>query len=370
MSQNTQTLTQTVQKPAAPKLKIFGNLLTEVIRKDLCVGCGACVTACPVHVIEMKDVPGKDQQPTLVGKCILCELCYYQCPMVPPLPSDKDVFGREKNEAENFGVTIKCYSARAKKEEILKIGTDGGVVTSLLACGLQTGLIDSAVVSGVSPTEPWKAVPEVVTSVDELLKHAGTRYTVSPTLLGLWSAVEGYFKQEVAVVGTPCQIKAVRKMQKTPKGALKYGLRTALTIGLFCMESFYYDQLIKKYLPQKTDISKISKFNIKKGKFLVDANGQRVLEVPLAEVKPYARENCHQCGDFTAELADISVGGVGSPEGWSTVIVRTEVGKKIFDATVEAGFIEYKPIEEVKPGTVSIEKLAKTKREQVTTSKS
>ncbi len=370
MSQNVQTSTETAPKPAAPKLKIFGNLLTEVIRKNLCVGCGACVAVCPVRVIEMKDVEGKDQQPTLVGKCILCELCYYQCPMIPPSVGEKDIFGREKNEKENFGVMLECYSARSKKEEVLKVAQDGGVVTSLLAHGLQAGLIDSAVVSGVSPKDPWKAEPEVVISADELLKKAGTRYTVSPTLLGLWSAVEGFSKHEVAIVGTPCQIRAVRKMQKTFKGALKYGLRTALTIGLFCMESFYHDQLIKTYLPQKTDISKISKFQIKRGKFIVDSEGQRVLEVPLAEVKAYARENCHHCDDLTAELADISVGSIGSPDGWSTVIIRTEMGKKIFDSAVEAGFIEHKPIEEVKPGVASIEKISKMKKEQSATSKS
>lgn len=364
MSQNVQASTQTVQKPPAPKLKVFGNLLIEVVRKNLCVGCGACVAACPVYVVEMKDAPGKDQQPALTGRCILCELCYHQCPVIPPLPNEEEVFGRRRNENESFGVMIGCCSARSRKEEILKVAQDGGVVTSLLAYGLQEDLLDSAVVSGMSVNEPWKPQPEVVTSIDELLKTAGTRYTVSPTLMGLWSAVEGSFKHKVAVVGTPCQIKAVRKMQKTFKGALKLGFRTALTVGLFCMESFYYDGLIKNYLSQKTDISKISKFDIKKGRFLVDSGDQRVTDVPLAEVKPYARENCHICDDLTAELADISVGSVGSPKGWSTVIIRTDVGKKIFDGAAEAGFIEYKPIEEVKPGIISVDKLSKMKKEQ------
>ena len=366
MSQNTQTTTQTDKKPV-PRLKLFGNLLTEVVKKNLCVGCGACAAVCPVNVVEMTNVSGKDQQPTLTGKCILCEICYYQCPAIEPLPELGEIFGREKNENESFGVMIGCYSAKAKKEEIIKVAQDGGIVTGLLAYGLQADLLDSAVVSGVDDAEPWKAVPKVATSFNELLEHAGTRYTTSPTLMGLWHAVEGSFKEKVAVVGTPCQIKATRKMQKTPKAALRYGSKTVLTVGLLCMESFYHDTLIKEYLKEKTDLSKISRCNIRKGKFIVDSGGQRVIDVPLSEVKQYARDNCHSCTDFTAELADISVGSVGSPEGWSTVIIRTDTGKKIFDGATEAGFIEYKPIEEVKPGIISVEKLSKIKKERCPT---
>ena len=33
--------------------------------------------------------------------------------------------------------------------------------------------------------------------------------------------------------------------------------------------------------------------------------------------------------DFTSELSDISVGSVGSEEGWSTIIVRTDKGLEL-----------------------------------------
>jgi len=350
---------KTVVKP-----KIFGTLLTEVIRKDRCSGCGACVSVCPPGIITMKPVAGKDEQPTLAGKCILCEYCYYQCPWTEPQPSDMDVFGRPRSETEEVGVVLASYSAKATKDEILKVASDGGVVTSLLAYMLQNGLADAAVVSGLSEKEIWKPEPKVVFSVEELLKAAGTRYTVSPTLIGLSSAVDEYAKNKVVVVGTPCQIRAVRKMQFSRHGAYKYGSKVTLTIGLFCMESFYYDRLIKEYLPQKTDLSKISKFSIRKGKFIVEAGGAKVVDVALNEVKAYARGSCHFCTDFTAELADISVGSVGSPDGWSTVLVRSVKAKDIFDEAVNAGFIECKPLDQVKPGLTSVLKLSKSKKEK------
>ncbi|GAI82364.1 unnamed protein product, partial [marine sediment metagenome] len=47
--------------------------------------------------------------------------------------------------------------------------------------------------------------------------------------------------------------------------------------------------------------------------------------------------SCQYCKDYSAEFADISVGSVGKPEeGWNSVIIRTDVGKKLFDEGVSA----------------------------------
>jgi len=65
--------------------------------------------------------------------------------------------------------------------------------------------------------------------------------------------------------------------------------------------------------------------------------------------------------DYTAELADISVGSVGSEEGWSTVFVRTERGEEVVRGAVEKGYIEVMKME--RAGLESIRKLAKRKKE-------
>jgi CBS domain-containing protein len=52
------------------------------------------------------------------------------------------------------------------------------------------------------------------------------------------------------------------------------------------------------------------------------------------------------CTDFTAELADISVGGAYPLEGWSTVIVRTKAGEDFFFRAVEEGILNVQPIED------------------------
>jgi coenzyme F420-reducing hydrogenase beta subunit len=43
-------------------------------------------------------------------------------------------------------------------------------------------------------------------------------------------------------------------------------------------------------------------------------------------------ERCCDCPDFTAKYSDISVGSVGSDDGYSTVIVRSDIGEKLFES--------------------------------------
>ena len=39
---------------------------------------------------------------------------------------------------------------------------------------------------------------------------------------------------------------------------------------------------------------------------------------------------CHFRPDYAAEYADLSFGGIGAKEGWTTVITRTPIGRAIF----------------------------------------
>jgi coenzyme F420 hydrogenase subunit beta len=104
----------------------------------------------------------------------------------------------------------------------------------------------------------------------------------------------------------------------------------------------------------------VSKFSIK-GKDLIVSEEDEPLRIPLDEIKSYVGEGCLVCTDYTAELADVSVGSVGSEDGWSTVFVRTEMGEELVNAAAEKGYVEVKDIEE--KGLESIRKLARSKQE-------
>ncbi len=49
--------------------------------------------------------------------------------------------------------------------------------------------------------------------------------------------------------------------------------------------------------------------------------------------------NCLRCTDYTCRFADISVGGLGSEDGFNTIVVRTEKGMEVFEGALKAGYI-------------------------------
>jgi len=162
-----------------------------------------------------------------------------------------------------------------------------------------------------------------------------------------------------AFVGVPCQIQALRKTNE-----LVGEFKDTLSIGLFCRENWSFS-CMRALVEDDYNVSldSIEKFDIKKGKLKL-ITGDETTEIPLAKTHPYVRVNCQICLDFSAELADISVGAVGTPAGWSTIIVRTGQGEKIVEGAIDQGYIEAKDIAEVKPGKNLIDKISNAKREE------
>jgi coenzyme F420 hydrogenase subunit beta len=340
------------------KPRLFGNLVTQVVRPNLCSFCGACMAGCPIGVLWPAD-----EQPTLIGSCALCEICYYQCPTVDFPKDDVEIFlhGRTRRADEPFGISRGVFVGRALREEIRNHAQDGGVVTALLTFALENKLIDAAVVTGRD--SQWRSKPVVATKSEEIINNAGTKYTPSPTLLGVRSAIEEYGKTRIGLVGTPCQAKAVRRIQTSPLGNRRLAQAVSLTIGLFCMESYGYNELVETYFASKgIDALSTTRVGIKKGSFIAWAGEKELLHVPLREVDAFVRQSCRHCDDFTAEYADVSVGGVGCPSGHSTIITRTEKGLELLRKAEEAGYVELRELKQEEKGYEKVVNMAQAKR--------
>ncbi|MDI6702574.1 coenzyme F420 hydrogenase subunit beta [Methanothermobacter wolfeii] len=262
-----------------------------------------------------------------------------------------------------LGTYKEIVSARSTDREIQKLAQDGGIVTGLLAYALDEKIIEGAVVAGPGE-EFWKPQPMVAMTSDELKAAAGTKYTFSPNVMMLKKAVRQYGIEKLGTVAIPCQTMGIRKTQTYPFGVRFLADKIKLLVGIYCMENFPYTSL-QTFICEKLGISMelVEKMDIGKGKFWVYTQDD-VLTLPLKETHGYEQAGCKICKDYVAELADVSTGSVGSPDGWSTVITRTDAGDSIFKQAVEAGIFETKPIEEVKPGLGLLEKLAAQKKEK------
>jgi len=345
----------------APKLS-FEESLEKVVLAEKCMGCAACVTVCPLGCLKYSE-----EKPKLVNNCTSCGICAQVCSRYSfSWRAVEDfVFGRERKPEEDFGIYRRLVIAQAQDRNILQVCQDGGVVTSLLVFALENELVDGAIVSGVGEDKPFYPVPRLATTQREVLECAGTRYFYSPNLLAFQEAVKQK-KKNLAFVGTPCQIHALRKIEMVP--LKKYANPLRLTVGLLCTESFTYEGLMEKHIQGELGINPydISKINIK-GKVLVTTKSGEIRSIPLADAKRYARKGCALCTDFSAELADISAGGLGL-DGWTFIVIRTEKGEELFESAERKGLLKTRLVEEEKKAFDLLIRLSKSKRRASSTS--
>ena len=328
-----------------------------VFDSGVCCNCGWCSSVCPVDAIsvtadtlEIDDIV-----------CMKCGICYSVCSKSFSIAQaglsiskvDKSLkFSDKINGYKN------AYSASTTNEEIKKVRQDGGIVTALLEFLLQKKLVD-AIVAVKHSDDLWRPEPVIVDDIKDLYKTGGTKYANASTLAIIEKAKK---YEKIAVVGTPCMITALQKGNFYP-GGLPFFKNIKYKIGLFCMEAFSFENVFKLSGEKfEKNLNEITKMDISGGKFLLTLNSGEVVNVPLKEVKSYARPSCKFCADLCSDFADISVGSIGSPSGWSSVITRTKQGEKIYKDAVKAGLIESKNLKDIKPGLGLLERIAGSKR--------
>ena len=205
-------------------VKIFKNLEDEIIKPKKCCACGACVAYCSSQsfdVIKMEGYTPKFISEANEENCKECGICYYICPQTTPLMEQITEKYRIKDE---IGYIHDVLAAKTTDEKIKEIGQDGGLVTTLLTYLFENNKIDAAIVS--ESDENLNPIPKIIIDKEDLLKSSGTRYSISSNILplkDLYEIAQDILEKQkqlydinqirMAFVGTPCQCRAIRKMQ-------------------------------------------------------------------------------------------------------------------------------------------------------------
>lgn len=346
--------------------------VADVIQYNYCCSCGSCEAICPMNapVVQRETIDvskdkgnykkmelktesafqGVDPLKADTNPCVNCYACERVCPILDGFPTD------EFNNVR---------SMKAGKSKTLK-GQDGAAVSQILKSLLEQGEIDCAI--GLIRNDRWSTTIKIFTSPQDVDKAAGTKYTYQPivaTMRDIHRAYidsaetslishDGHMRDEtrayvdpinnilkkykkVALVGVPCQVHGARLFRENFN-------KIELIIGLICMESFSEEIMISEVVPKVmgVDIRDAVKMNFHKGKFVVNTT-KETKEVPIKDVASMARKCCHYCQDYTSYFADISVGSVGSDDGWSTIFVRTEKGEQLLNKVKDIDYSD-KPI--------------------------
>ena len=322
-----------------PEKTWFRDLDEAVIEADRCVQCGSCMAACPSDSIDVEPETGR---PTLVRMCTGCSRCWDYCPR-------SGMRYERLNALEGRDVDAVYAAEAAETAETTESvknhdGQNGGAVTALLAALLEAGEIDGAVVVA-DGEEPLRGEATLATTREELFDSAGSNYNQTMQLgrVDQLIAESDLEDPNVALVGTPCVIQGAAALDR-----LQYDDELAavsVTIALVCTRSFAYDRLRSRLLDSGADLESVNRLGISEGELVAyDEGGTRLLERDIEAFDEAALRGCDECTDALGEAADITAGNVGSEDGKTTLLARTDTGKRAVEIADDR--LELRGIEE------------------------
>jgi len=341
--------------------RAFDFLMREIVDTGKCIGCASCLTICPTDVFDYADEQPVDSR---TEACVYCVLCAEVCPVLRPVDKDlpRMLHFREPALDEGYGTYSYAMYTRATDPEVLGRGQDGGLVSTLMIHGLETGALGGAILGDVLPDNNQIGTHTLAMTRPEVLACAASRYTYSPNTLALQEAMRRDVKP-LAVVGVPCQVDGVRLQQNSSirlEMANWYRENISLVVGLFCSEAFTHESIIK--LGEMVDVApeRIENINIK-GKVVIRLDDGEVLNASLKQYRDFARPACLYCLDYGAENADLATGGIGL-DGWTYTLVRTEAGHRALQAAVDDGCLETRPLADEPRGEFLMNRLSAAKK--------
>ena len=318
----------------------FRDLDEAVIEADRCIQCGSCVAACPSDSIG---IDTEENRPTLVRMCTGCSSCWDYCPR-SGLRYERVV----DTVAEERGLDDpETYAARASHEGTRSAGQDGGVVTALLAELLETGELDGVVVAAgdtshpelvtvEDPTAPLQGTAALATTAAAVRASAGSIYNQVMSLGRLDALVEhaGITDPELALVGTPCVLEGAAALERYDHDA---ATNIALTVALMCTRNFQHGRLADLLRDHGVDLETVERLDVSEGTlFALDDAGETLLAEDVGSFDAAGLRGCDECADFLGGGADLSAGNVGSGDGETTLLVRTERGQRAVEGATDA----------------------------------
>jgi coenzyme F420 hydrogenase subunit beta len=338
------------------KGKSLKTLFADVIDRGLCTACGTCAAVCPKDCMTMAG-----EEPTVTAAsepCNECGICYACCPgervELPEL--EKRFLGANKVvHTQMLGLYRNRYTASAADEKICLSGASAGTAAALQIFALQKGIIDGVLGVTYRADKPWVPVPVLSRTKEEILSTQGSKYTHCSVNDALKPIARE--KLRVAVVGLPCHIHGLRKIQSyMENGPLSRSI--VFTIGLFCAENRFTrgaDHMITRRLG--VPLESVARISYREGPypgaFTVWDKAGKTHSIPypdqLTFLWMHTRPRCRVCFDYAAEIADISLGEtqhLDKKRAHNAALVRTDIGERIFSKAREEGFIVAQDVEE------------------------
>ena len=205
-----------------------------------------------------------------------------------------------------------------------------GITTSLAADLLEKGQVEAVLTMVPDEQDRWKPQPALITQASYMARARGMRMGYAPLLALLEEAQDRGFKR-LAVIGIPCQIYALRKLEAS------LGLDRLYVIGTPCSDNTTTENFHEflALLDEDPDAITYLEFRADYRVELRFADGRQrlipFLKLPISDLpSDFFPLTCKTCVDYTNTLADITVGYMaGQGDQW--LLVRNERGAEMLE---------------------------------------
>lgn len=313
--------------------KNFADLLKEVYDRETCTYCLVCMDACAQEGCDAVTLEGNAFKYTPT-ECLGSGICYVSCPEVESLDRGLEtLYGTDESEIGHVEIATSVmtsdWSVRSKVHE-------GGAVPSLIKYLLENKLVDAAVMpapGGISPSGLL-----LVDEAEEAVTPTGYKFKKPTTTRFLRDLYRSHEKPlRLALVANPCQARMVRKMQLNnvpPSRDVK------LIIGEFCYATLSNAKWRRSYFENALGAgTRLLRSVEVKDRVKATFHDGTESTIDLDDVHLAFDSSCLSCTDYSNALADISVGPEGSPEGFETVLARTDEGVQALQGALEGGYL-------------------------------
>lgn len=256
-----------------------------------------------------------------------------------------------------LGPVVGAWEAWASDERIRHVGSSGGTITALTAWLIETGQNYSVVGASADNQNPRRTVSVQITTKEEALSAAGSRYAPVSNASACTLAGDG----RTAFVGKPCEASAIRQLSE-----IRELPQPPLIISFFC--AGVPSQLATDDLVRTLGVGQNSKVAALRyrghgwpGEFYTkdsdgNAGAMSYDESWGRKLGPTLQWRCKICADGVGENADIVAGDYwradesGYPlfadqEGLSVLIARTRRGLNIVEDAIREGVIKVRDVE-------------------------
>lgn len=321
------------------------NVIDEIVKNDLCIGCGICVGVCPRKVLEIQDNKYGEYVPSEVRACDSgCGFCLEVCPFSSNQNETQmgaKIYGGVERIKYLFETGYYLDSYVGYSNEFRLSSASGGMATWFLTKILREGIVDYVVCPTPQKNSEKLFSFEILSDENSVRMASGSVYYP----VEMSGVVQHILENpgRYAVTGLPCFIKALRLASQKNR---KLGERIVFTIGLVCgqMKNKNYTQYISS-LVSKGNLINIQKVYYR-GKspekpagnyyyqFINEQGSQYKIfwneGVSEAWINRWFTPNaCNYCDDVFAELADVTFMDAWLPEysrdnrGTNLVLVRS-----------------------------------------------